>query len=175
MTTTTLLELVLVFAPLSLVAVGGANVVLPDIHRQVVQVYGWMSDADFADLFALAQAAPGPNVLVVSLIGWKVAGWAGALVAILAMCLPSSALAYATARAWRRFRDARWRRPVQAGLAPITVGLVLSSGAVLAVAADASPLAYAVTAATALLVLRTGAHPLVFLAVAAGLGLAGWL
>jgi chromate transporter len=110
MTTTTLLELVLVFAPLSLVAVGGANVVLPDIHRQVVQVYGWMTDADFADLFALAQAAPGPNVLVVSLIGWKVAGWTGALVAILAMCLPSSVLAYGMARAWRRSPSA-WCSP----------------------------------------------------------------
>jgi len=175
MTATTLLELVLVFAPLSLVAVGGANVVLPDIHRQVVQVYGWMTDADFADLFALAQAAPGPNVLVVSLIGWKVAGWTGALVAILAMCLPSSVLAYGMARAWRRFRDAPWRRPVQAGLAPITIGLVLASAAVLAGAADASPLAYAITAATTVLVLRTGAHPLVFLAVAAVLGIAGWV
>jgi chromate transporter len=170
-----LLQLVLILAPLSLVAVGGAIAVLPEIHRQVVQVYGWMSDAEFADLFALAQAAPGPNVLVVSFIGWKVAGAAGALVALLALCVPSSVLAYATARAWRRFRDAPWRRAVQTGLAPLSVGLVLASGAILTQAADTSLAAYAITAATALLVLRTRFHPLLFLAVAAALAVAGWL
>ena len=175
MSASTLLQLVLLFAPLSLVAVGGANTVLPEIHRQVVQVHGWMGDADFADLYSLAQAAPGPNVLVVSFIGWKVAGWAGALLALLALCVPSSVLAYATARAWRRFRDAPWRRAVQVGLALVAVGLVLASGAILVQAADRSLAAYAVTAATALLVLRTRVHPLIFLAVAAGLGIAGWL
>ncbi|MBX5493560.1 MAG: chromate transporter, partial [Chloroflexi bacterium] len=76
MTARVLLDLILVFAPLSLVAVGGVMVVLPDIHRQVVEVHGWLTDAQFADLFALARAAPGPNVLLVSLIGWQAAGWA---------------------------------------------------------------------------------------------------
>ena len=170
-----LLQLVWMLAPLSLVAVGGAIAVLPEIHRQVVDVYAWMSDAEFADLYALAQAAPGPNVLIVSFIGWKVAGAAGALVALLALCVPSSVLAYATARAWRRFRDAPWRRPVQAGLAPVSVGLVLASGVVLTQAADTTLGAYVVTAATVLLVLRTSFHPLVFLAIAAALAVAGWL
>ena len=79
-----LLQLALTFAPLSLVAVGGAAAVLPDIHRQVVEARGWMSDGAFLDLFAVAQAAPGPNVMVVSLIGWQVAGVPGFLVATVA-------------------------------------------------------------------------------------------
>ena len=172
----TLLQLVLLLAPLSLVAVGGMNVVLPEIHRQVVQGYGWLTDAEFASLFALAQAAPGPNVaLLAGLIGWQVAGMAGAVVALLAMVLPSSVLAYTTARVWQRFRDARWRRPVQSGLAPISIGFVLASGTVMTSAADTTLVAYAVTAATVVLVLRTGLHPLVIMAAAAGLGILGWI
>ena len=172
----TLLQLVLLLAPLSLVAVGGVIVVLPEIHRQAVDGYGWLTDSEFADLFALAQAAPGPNVvLVVSLIGWKVAGGAGALIALLAMCVPSAVVAYAMTCAWQRFRDAPWRRPVQRGLAPISVGLVLASATVLIGAADTTPTAYAVTAATAALVLRTGLHPLVLMGAAACLAVAGWL
>ena len=176
MSVDTLLQLILLLAPLSLVAVYGMQVVLPEIHRQVVQGYGWLTDAEFASLFALAQAAPGPNVaLLAGLLGWQVAGGVGALVALLAMCLPSSVLAYATARVWQRFRAARWRRPVQAGLAPISVGFVLASGTVMASAADTTLAAYAVTAATAALVLRTELHPLVLMAAAAALAIAGWI
>ena len=172
----TLLQLTAIIAPLSLVAVGGINVVLPEIHRQAVHGYGWLTDGEFADLFALAQAAPGPSmVLLVSLLGWKAAGWAGTLVALLAICGPSSLLAYAMARVWQRFRDAPWRRPVQAGLAPIAVGLVLASGTILTSAADTTITAYAVTAATAALVLWTRLHPLVPMAAAAALAIAGWL
>ena len=171
-----LLQLVVLLAPLSLVAVGGVTSVLPEIHRQVVQEYAWLTDPEFAALFALVQPAPGPNViLLVSLIGWKVAGWPGAAVALFAICLPSSALAYALTRVWYSFRHAPWRGPVQAGLAPISIGLVLASGAVMASAANTTITAYAVTAATVVLVLRTELHPLVLLAAAAGLALAGWL
>ena len=74
-------QIAITFATLSLLAVGGANAVVPDMHRQVVETLGWMDNATFANLFAIAQAAPGPNVLVVSLIGWHVAGFAGLLVA----------------------------------------------------------------------------------------------
>ncbi len=172
----TLLELVLLLAPLSLVAVGGINAVLPEIHRQAVQQYGWLTDGEFADLFAIAQAAPGPSiVLLVGLIGWKATGLAGTAVALLSICAPSSVLAYALARVWQRFRDAPWRRPVQVGLGPISVGLVLASGTILTSAADTTLGAYAVTAVTAVLVLRTRLHPLLLMAAAAGLGIAGWL
>src|ERR1700674_2305128 len=122
-----LLELVLVFAPLSLVAVGGANSVTPDIHRQVVTAHAWMSEAEFANAFVLAQAVPGPNILVVSLIGWNVAGLPGALVAI---CVPSSVLALLVERGLRTVRMARWRYRIQMGLGPLTIGLMLASGLV---------------------------------------------
>ncbi|HWK43878.1 MAG TPA: chromate transporter [Stellaceae bacterium] len=159
------------FAILSLVAVGGANSVIPEMQRQVVDVHGWMSSTDFADLYALARAAPGPNVLVVSLIGWHVAGLAGALVAMGAMCGPSSVLAYGTMWVWDRFRTAPWRIAVQAGLVPVTVGLVLASGYLLTRAADPDWPSYALTAITAGVALKTRTNPLWLLLAAGALGL----
>ncbi|HEV7663624.1 MAG TPA: chromate transporter [Chloroflexota bacterium] len=168
-----LLELVLVFAPLSLVAVGGANTVLPDIHRQVVLTHGWMSETDFANAFVLAQAVPGPNILVVSLIGWQVAGLAGAIIAIVAMCAPSTILALLLARALGNLRLARWRRVLQAGLAPLTIGLMLASGLVLARSADHTVVSVGLTIITTAILLRTKLHPLLLMAGGAVLGLAG--
>jgi chromate transporter len=171
-----LLQLMVMLVPLSLVAIGGVNSVLPEIHRQTVDVYGWMTDGEFASLFALAQAAPGPNIaMLVALIGWKVAGGLGIVVALLAISAPSGLLAYGMTRAWHRFRAARWRRPVQAGLAPIAVGFVLASGTLLVRAADTTLPAYAVSAATAVLMLRTRLHPFLLMAGAAALAMAGWL
>ena len=126
-----LFELALQFLVLSLLSIGGANAIISEIHLRVVDIHHWMTDADFSQMFALAQAAPGPNVLIVSLIGWKIAGIVGAFVAMLAMCGPSSALTYYVANVWERFRDAPLRIAIQRGLEPVTVGLVLSSGYVL--------------------------------------------
>ena len=170
-----LLELIVILAPLSLVSIGGANTVLPEVYRQVVLVRGWLSEAEFADLFAIARAAPGPNVLLYSLVGWKAAGWLGLLVATLAMNGPTSVLAYATAHAFQRFHDARWRRPLQAGLVPVSIGLMFAGGATLVAAADNTPFAYAISAGAIAVVLWTKVHPLAILAVAAVLGLTGWV
>ena len=79
-----------------------------------------MNDRAFANLYAIAQAAPGPNVLVITLIGYRAAGFAGALVATLALCLPTSVLAYFVVRVWDRFRDAHRRKAIQTGLVPVT-------------------------------------------------------
>jgi len=167
-----LLELALQFAVLSLLSFGGANAVIPEIHLRVVDVMGWMTDGDFSQAFALSQAAPGPNVLIVTLIGWKVAGVAGALVATFAMCGPSSLLTYGVARVWDRFREAPLRIAIERALAPVTVGLVLASGYVLTrTTADGWP-AYALTATAALLAVTTRLHPLWLLAAAAVLGAA---
>jgi chromate transporter len=168
-----LVELAAQFLLLSMLSIGGANAVIPEIHRRAVEVEHWMTDADFAQLFALSQAAPGPNVLIVSLIGWKVAGVAGGVVAMLAMSGPSSILTYVVAHAWERFRDAPWRIAIQRGLAPVTVGLILASGYVLTRAADQTWMAYAITGVTLVLGLTTSWHPLWFLGVAAVLGAAG--
>ena len=101
----TLTALALIFAQLSLIAFGGGNTTLPEMHRQVVDVHHWMTGADFAALYALAQAAPGPNMMVAPLIGWQVAGLAGLLVTTVALFGPSSIVTVIALRLWRRSKD----------------------------------------------------------------------
>jgi chromate transporter len=168
-----LVTIALRFTVLSLVAVGGVTSVLPEVHRVVVDVHHWMSDAEFTQLFAISQASPGPNMLIVALIGWHVAGLPGALTATAAMCAPCCTLSYLVARTWDRFRGARWRRAVEAGLAPITIGLVLATGWLLARGTQGGLPAYAITAATAALVVFTRVNPLWLFVAAGALGLAG--
>ena len=164
------------FASLSLVAIGGANAIMPDIHHRIVDVLGWMNDTTFANLFAIAQTAPGPNVLIVSLIGWHVAGLAGLAVATLAMILPSSLLAFGAGRLVARFAGLRAIAAAQRGLVPITVGLILASGAVMGRAADHGALTLAATLGTALYVFASDWNPLWALAAAAAVSMLGsWL
>ena len=161
------------FALLSFIAIGGGNAILPEMHRQAVDVHHWMTSGRFTDLFAIAQASPGPNILIVTLIGWDVAGLAGALVATLAMIGPTSVLAYFVGRVWHRFREARWRIAIQNGLTPVTIGLVAASAYVLSRAADTGVVAVALTLVTAAALTLTRLHPFVFLAAGAALGAAG--
>lgn len=161
------------FALVSLFAIGGANVVVPEMHRQAVEVGQWMTDRQFADLFAIAQAAPGPNLIIVTLIGYHVAGLAGAAVATLAMCGPTCLVAYGVGRTWDRFRDAPWRIAVQSGLVPVSVGLVAATALILARAADHNPAALTLTLATAAVAYATRWNPLWMLGLGALLGLAG--
>jgi len=125
-------QLALYFALLSLVSVGGIPAVMPEMQRLVVDVQGWMSAAEYTQLFAVAQAAPGPNVLVTALVGWKVYGAAGGAVALGAFCGPAAALSYYVGGFWDRMRDAPWRKAIQRALLPISVGFILSGGYVLA-------------------------------------------
>jgi chromate transporter len=165
--------LALNFALLSLVAVGGANAVVPEMHRFAVDGNHWMPAREFADLFAISSAAPGPNVLIVSLIGFKVAGLAGALVATAAMCGPSSVLSFAVARLWQRAQGAAWQNFIRTSLAPVTIGLVIASGWVLAQAADTSWPGIAITAATVAALFWTKLNPMWLLAAAFCLGVIG--
>lgn len=168
-------ELALLFGSLSLIAVGGANTVVPEMHRQAVEVGHWMTDADFANLYAIVRAAPGPNMLISTMIGWKAAGIWGALVATAAMCVPSCLLTYGVTRVWERYSHTTWRRAVEAGLAPVTVGLVLASAYVLTRAADHNWRAVSVTIATALIAALSRLNVLWILAVAGLLGVLGVL
>lgn len=165
--------LALVFMQLSLLAFGGGTSILAEMQRQVVEVHGWMSAHDFAALYALAQAAPGPNMLVVTLIGWQVAGLPGALVSTAGLCAPSSALTFFVARLWYRFRDAPWRRIVQAGLTPVTAGLIMGAAGLLASTTSARWDTAALTVAALMLFMFTRLHPLLVLAAAAAAGAAG--
>lgn len=121
------LTLFKVFAPLSLISIGGGQSIVGDIHNQAVDVHHWLTQARFIEVFAISRAAPGPGALLTTLIGWDVGGFTGALVASLALFLPSSLLAYAVTRAWHGKREEPWYRWVQAGLAPLATGLILAS------------------------------------------------
>jgi chromate transporter len=161
-------SLIAVFVPLSLVAVGGGSAVIADIQRQSVDVHHWVTDREFVDLFAISRAAPGPGAMLVALIGWKVYGWTGALVATLALFLPSSLLAYVVSIGWIRYRGQRWHSAIQAGLAPIGTGLILASALAVLRVLGAGPLAWSVVAiSTAVLWLRPRFHPVFLLLGAA--------
>ena len=168
-----LFEIAWRFASLSLLAVGGINALLPEIHRVVVDVEGWMTSAEFADLFALAQLAPGPNAMVVSLLGWKVAGIPGAFVATIAACGPSSLVCYFAIRGLERLRDGALRGVLQRALAPVAIGLILASGYTLARAADRTAGAVFLTICAAAAVATTRVNPIWILAAAALAGVAG--
>src|SRR6201989_3550343 len=124
----TLLALAFVFAPLSLLSIGGGAALLAEIEHQSVGVHAWTTQREFADLFAISRAAPGPGTMLSTLIGWKVAGLTGALTATLALYLPSSVLVYAAARLWGLWRGSVWHTAIERGLAPIAAGLILAGG-----------------------------------------------
>jgi chromate transporter len=169
----TLVSLAIIFAQLSLLAFGGGNTILPEMQRQVVEVQHWLSAREFTDMFALAQAAPGPNMMVVTIIGWHVAGWPGVLVASLAKFGPSSIVTGLVLGLWQRFKNRPWRRVVQAGLVPITVGLVAASALLITRASVHEWSLGLITVAVALVTWRTRVHPLWLLAGGALVGLSG--
>ena len=169
----TLLTLASFFAVLSLFAIGGGNSAVPEMHRFSVDVQHWLTDRQFADSFALAQLTPGPNLIIVALIGYHVAGVVGGLIATLAMCGPTSVFAFFVGRASERFKGAHWHGAVNRGLVPVTLGLTASSAIVIATTADYGWAAAAVTAGTAFTAYFLRVHPLWAFAVAALLGLVG--
>ncbi|HMO31167.1 chromate transporter [Enterovirga sp.] len=170
-----LIQLAWRFFLLGFVAIGGANAAVPEMHRYVVEVERWMTDGEFAALFAIANAAPGPNVLIVTLVGWHVAGIPGALVTTVAMLGPTGLLVYGVFHVWNRMRNAPWRPAVQNGLSAVTVGLVAATAHILTLATATNIRLAAVTAATAAASYLTKTNPLWCFAAAAALGAAGLL
>ena len=169
------------FLLLSLLAVGGAVATIPDMHRYLVVQQGWLSDPQFSGSLAIAQAAPGPNILFVALMGWSVGMnsggvWQaamGVVVIMSAIMLPSSVLTYFAARWLHKNRELRPARAFKQGMAPIVVGLLLATGWVLA-SANPNPATdwklWLVTIATALLLWLTRVHILWILFGGAALG-----
>jgi chromate transporter len=180
------------FASLSLLAIGGAITTAPDMHRYLVGEQGWLSNEQFSASIALSQAAPGPNVLFVALLGWNVglnaaggpaaglsAWWMallGVLVSMSATLLPSSVLTYAATRWAHRNRELRSVRAFKAGMAPIVIALLVATGWLLSAAHDQPardwPL-WLLTAASVLLVWKTRVHLLWLIAAGGCLGAAG--
>ena len=122
----TLAQLLIDFATASLLAIGGGSAALPELHTVVVADTHWLSDQQFKEIYSLGQVAPGPNMTMVAVIGKHVAGWPGALVALIAFFLPSSLLAFGTNRLWRRLEPWPWLDAIQQGLAPVAIGLLFA-------------------------------------------------
>lgn len=169
-----LFELAWRFALVSAIAFGGATAVVPEMHRFLVDQHHWITDTTFTALFAISQASPGPNVLFVALFGWQVAGLAGAIVSTLAMCGPSSVFALAFEHYTGAHREARWMTVFRRALAPVTIGLLLATGAILAQGADHSAATIALTIATVAVGLSTQLNPLWLIAAGALLGVFGY-
>ncbi len=163
------------FALLSLFAIGGANAAIPEMHRFVVEAQGWLTDQQFSDLFAISQVTPGPNVIITTLIGYQVAGAAGAVVATLAMCGPTCVATFYITKIWDRFRDAPLRIAIQLGLVPVSVGLLAASAYILLRTVDTNWATVGITVATGLVGYFTRINPLWLFAAAAILGGAGLL
>lgn len=161
------------FGLLSLLAIGGANSTIPEMHRIAVEVRHWMTDAQFADMFAISQLSPGPNVLIVTLIGYHVAGVAGALVATFGMCGPSAVFAYFVSNMLTRSSQSAWPGILQAALVPISIGLMCASGLVLTLASDRTWIAAVLTIGAAVVAFMTRLNPLWVLVVGGLLGFAG--
>jgi chromate transporter len=158
-------------AVLGLLTVGGVQSVLPELQRLVVSVHGWMSGGEFAALIALSQALPGPNALFTVLIGYRIAGVLGAALATFAFIVPTSLLTYAISGYAAQGGAARLRAVLRDGLAPMTVGLVLAGGYVLAEDGGLGHAGLAIAIATALLSVWTRWHPLVYIAAGGIVGL----
>jgi chromate transporter len=171
------------YLTLSLLAVGGAITTAPDMHRYLVDQQGWLSDEQFNASIAIAQAAPGPNVLFVALMGWNVglnaggllSALAGVLVSMLGIMLPSSSLTYLASRWSHENRERRAVRAFKQGMTPVVIALLIATGWILASAhgepARDWPL-WLITTVSALIVWRTRLHLLWLLGVG---GLLGWL
>lgn len=171
-----LVALIAVLAPLSMVSIGGASSIYAPLQHQAVDTLGWVTPQEFLDMFAIARITPGPGSMLATLIGFKIAGLPGAVVATLALFAPSSLLCFGVARVWDRYHGRPWRRAVEDGLAPIAAGLMFAGAiAVLRLGAGGALwwLSWAVaTAVAALLTWRSRLHPLGLLAGGAALFIA---
>lgn len=158
------------FLTLSLLAVGGAMTTAPEMQRYIVGQQGWLTDAEFTGSVALAQAAPGPNLLFVAVIGFNVAGLAGVLAAILGTLLPSTTLALAVMRWGDRHEQSRLLRAFTVGMAPLTIGLLAATAWILLQPSGLGPVPLALVAVSLWVMLRTRLSPLWPIALGALVG-----
>jgi chromate transporter len=172
----TYLQLTMLFSSLSLLSIGGGNAILPEMHLRAVRGYHWLTDSQFADIFSISQAAPGPSILIVALVGYaaglSVAGLAGGIIggviAMVAMIIPAALLVYLITRFWQKAEKSRLRYAVEKGFAPLTVGLILATALVMSRAADHDWRAYLLTGVCTVIFIFTKTNPL-FVVAAAGL------
>jgi chromate transporter len=177
----TYLELAGMFAGLSLLSIGGGNAVLPDMHRQAVNGHHWMTNAQFADIFSISQTAPGPSILIVTLVGYgaglSVGGVPGAivggLIATVAMIVPAASLMYTVTLFWQKAQKSKWRIAVEKGFAPLTVGLIMATSLVMSRTADHDWRAYLLTGICTAIFVFTKTNPLIVVVAAGVIGYFG--
>lgn len=167
------LGLALVFVPFSLTSIGGGGAIIAGIQNETVNVHGWLTSEDFIHLFAVSRSAPGPGMMLATVIGWHVAGWLGALVASLALFVPSSLLCYAVFRWSNSHREKKWHKAMREGLAPVGIGLIMAGVISLFRVTDAGPLGLAIAAlSTAILYFIPKFPVLIVLALGGGMAAA---
>ncbi|AQT79254.1 chromate transporter [Mycolicibacterium litorale] len=179
----TYLALLSMFGSLSLLSIGGGNTVLPDMHLQAVTGHHWLTNSQFADIFSISQAAPGPSILIVALVGYAaglgtagvIGGIVGGVLATVAMIVPAATLMYLITVSWQKAEKSKLRLAVQKGFAPLTVGLIMASSLVMSRAADHDWRAYLITAVATVIFLRTNTNPLIVVGAAALLGYIGFV
>lgn len=179
--TTTYLHVIGLFAGLSLLSIGGGNTVLPEMHMNAVRREHWLTDHQFADVFAISQTAPGPSILIVALVGYgaglSVGGVPGAILsgvlATVAMIVPAASLVYVVTLFWQRAEKSRLRAAIEKGFAPLTVGLILATSVVMTRAADHDWRGYLLSAVCTAVFLRSKISPLAVVAAAGSIGALG--
>lgn len=178
---TTYLQLAGLFASLSLLSIGGGNAVLPEMHLQAVKGHHWMTDSQFADIFSISQTAPGPSILIVTLVGYgaglTVGGVPGAIIggviATVAMIVPAASLMYVVTLFWKKAQKAKWRIAVEKGFAPLTGGLIMATSLVMSRAADHDWRAFLLTAICTAIFVFTKTNPLIVVGAAGVIGYFG--
>jgi len=163
------------FLLLSCLSIGGLNTVMPDMHRYVVEEHALITSREFADVYAIAQAAPGPNALWVTLVGLQAGGWLGALATTLALFIPATSFSLIAVTLHARNPDAPFALALRRGLAPVAVGFMLASAWLLVRSADHNWQGYAITLLTVVAVLTTRLNPLILISAGALVGIAGFI
>ena len=161
------------FMLLWFVAVGGPSAILPDIHRYVVDVQQLLTSAQFAEIYTLAQVAPGPNVMYVTLMGWHLAGWKGVVTTTIPLLIPATTLTILVGHLNERFPNAPLGRAVRRGMTPITIGLMFAGASILVRAVNHDWRGYLITMLTVAVVLRKSLNPLWLLGAGAIAGILG--
>lgn len=164
-----LIHLAWTFALLSILAVGGGTAVLPEMQTILAHQFG-IDHTQFVHIYSIGQLAPGPNMLMVLVIGYQIAGLIGASVVLLSFFLPSSVLCFYVGRLWNRFGESPWRRSIQNALEPISIGLMSSGVYAVAKASVVSSITLALALVTLYLILRTKINPVLVILGSGGLG-----
>ncbi|WP_342359970.1 chromate transporter [Terrarubrum flagellatum] len=163
-----LLEIAAVYAPLSFATIGGGQTIVADVQRQVVDSHHWLTNTEFLNAFAIARMAPGPGSLLATLLGWQVAGLAGAIVATLSIFGPTAIMMLGVAHVWSRHRGARWQMALERGLRPVATGMIVATAYVLFISLDGGWPARIIALFSTVVIMFTRINALIVLAACAG-------